>query len=381
MASPKKSIYLVIAHGDEVLVGFNQNDPIEARPNVPANTEIVLFEHCSGYLPSVIDCPLMKLFMDKTAEKLLENPNDLLTKATLKNKIGLPPRLYKEGQKHPEINLTLQASWSEGKCFEDDMYSIMKSGTYKFPLTNENFPPLGEEYNRRYYSMCGAKMPHRDKDCHKYVAFYTDKNYKEVIPQAFTGSVLPTIKDIKPRGNPAYMIKAIYLSDFIKKMKEIDPNPSIFYIITCRAIPKAAKNLLQYHKNVVPSILAYSPRRMSLANNVNANAIKRAEEALEAEEKAKANAATKRANVAKQAKALKKALKKLKTKKNIKPYSLSNNNNNEEEFIEEVVESTTMLPPENTFNKLRLKALSKEATRRRKTQRRKRLPTYEEEEL
>lgn len=379
MAAPKKSIYLVIAHGDEVLVGFNQNDPMEARPEVPADTEIVLFEHCSGFLPSVIDCPLMKLFMDKSAENLLNNPNDLLTKATLKNKIGLPPRLYKAGQKHPEINLTLQASWPEGKCERENMYSIMKSGTYKFPLTAESFPPLGEEYNRRYYSMCGAKMPHKDKDCHKYVAFYTDKNYKSVIREAFKGSVFP--KDVKPTGNGAFMVKAIYLSDFIKKMKEIDSGPSIFYIITCRAIPKAAKSILKYHKNVIPSILARSPKRLSIANNVNANAIRRAEEAVEAEEKAKANAA-------KLAKALRKAQQKLKrnTKKSMKPKSLSNNNNNEEEVLEEaVVSATTVIPTQNNLNTLRLKlrskALSKEVSKRRKTQRRKRLPTYEEASL
>ena len=377
MATSKKSIYLVIAHGDEVLVGFNQNDPIAARPDVPANTEIVLFEHCGGFLPSVIDCPLMKLFMDKSAEKLLENPNDLLTAQTLKTKIGLPPRLYKEGQKHPEINLTLQASWSEGKCNSEDMYSIIKSGTYKYPLTDDTFPPLGEEYERRYYSMCGAKFPHRDRDCNKYVGFYTDKTYKRIIPEAFEGSVLPTPNDVKPRGGAAFMVKSIYLSDFIKKMKEIDPAPSVFYIITCRAIPKAAKSILKYHKNVVPSILAYSPRRLSIANNVNSNAIKRAENEVEAKEKANANA---KANAIKQAKALRKVLKKLKTKRNKKPNSLSNNNNNEM-FMEEVVVSSMPLSPENKFNKLRLKSLSKEATQRRKTYRRKRLPTYEEEEL
>jgi hypothetical protein len=320
----------------------------------------------------------MKLFMDKSAESLLENPNHLPHAATLKNKIGLPPRLYKAGQKHPEINLTLQASWPEGKCERENMYSIMKSGTYKFPLTNVNFPPLGEEYSRRYYSMCGARLPHKDKDCHKYVAFYTDTNYKSVIPQAFKGSILPTPKDVKPSGNGAFMIKAIYLSDFIKKMKEIDSGPSIFYIITCRAIPKAAKNLLKYHKNVVPSILAHSPRRMSIANNVNANAIRRAEEAAEAEEKAKANAAE-------LAKALRKAQRKLKrnTKRGMKPKSLSNNNNNEEVEMEEVLvaTSTPLSPPENTFNKLRAKALSKKATQNRQTQRRKRLPTYEEVSL
>jgi hypothetical protein len=261
-AVPEKSIYLVIGHGDEVLVGIEDEDPMEARPTVPANTEIVLFEHCGGRLPTIIDCPLMKLFMDTSnaGRSLLENPNLGLGASKIKNKIGLPPRVYRAGEKHPEINLTLQASWSKGKVLNKETYSIMKSGTYKYPLTTDNFPAFGNSNNY------GISRPLTNADCKKFSAIYTKDDYKRIIPQAFEGSVFPEASSIRPKG-PAFMVPSIYLSDFIKKMKEIDPNPSIFYIITCRALPKKAQNYLKYHSKSIKNIRALSPSRPPLAVN------------------------------------------------------------------------------------------------------------------
>ena len=87
-AGPPKSIYLVIAHGHEVIRGFDEPDPIAARPVVPADTEIVLFESCAGSLPSVIDCPLIKLFSTETNRALLEQPYAKDDKVSIKQLIG-----------------------------------------------------------------------------------------------------------------------------------------------------------------------------------------------------------------------------------------------------------------------------------------------------
>lgn len=272
-AGPPKSIYLVIAHGHEVIRGFNEPDPIAARPVVPADTEIVLFESCAGSLPSVIDCPLIKLFSDGTpaGRALLERPYEFPNPKILKEKIGLPPRLYRTGDRHPEIGLTLQASWNKGPCEEmgiGDVYAILKSGTYKYPFTTRTFPSLGTETARAYYSSCGKSIPLPDRDCAKYVTFYNESTYKATIPLAFEGSVLPTPYEVKPKGGAAYMIPSILLSDFIAEMRERDPNPSIFYIITCRVIPEAVKELFEYHKNTIAKIKKASPERPVLPINM-----------------------------------------------------------------------------------------------------------------
>ena len=110
-------------------------------------------------------------------------------------------------------------------------------------------------------------IPVTDYDCAKYATFYTDSTYKAIIPQAFEGSVLPTPDEVRPKGGAAYMVPSILLSDFIAEMRERDPNPSIFYIITCRVIPEAVKELFEYHKNTIAKIKAASPDRPTLPIN------------------------------------------------------------------------------------------------------------------
>ena len=272
-ASPRpKSIYLVIAHGHEIIKGFNEPDPIAARPEVPADTEIVLFESCGGVLPSIIDCPLIKLFSDGTAagRELLEKPYAFPNPKILKEKLGLPPRLYRAGDRHPEIGLTLQASWSKGGCKDLDIknvHAIVKSGTYKYPFTSRTFPPLGKDITRSYYARCGMSIPVTDHACVKYVTFYNESTYKATIPMAFDGSVYPTPDEVRPKGGADYMVPTVNLSDFIAEMRERDPNPSIFYIITCRAIPEAVKELFEYHKNTIAKIKEASPERPVLSIN------------------------------------------------------------------------------------------------------------------
>lgn len=272
VAGPPKSIYLVIAHGHEVIRGFNEPDPIAARPVVPADTEIVLFESCGGTLPSIIDCPLIKLFSDGTpaGRALLERPYEFPNPKILKEKLGLPPRLYRPGERHPEINLTPQASWNKGPCDAmgiGDVYAILKSGTYKYPFTARTFPTLGTETARAYYASCGKSIPLPDRECVKYVTFYNSNTYKTTIPMAFEGSVLPTPYEVKPTGGVTYMAPDILLSDFIDVMRYRDPNPSIFYIITCRVIPEAVKKLFEYHKNTIAKIKKASPDRPLLPIN------------------------------------------------------------------------------------------------------------------
>lgn len=262
-AAVHKSIYLVIAHGSEVLVGFNENDPIAARPKVPAGCELVLFESCGGYLPTSVDCPLIQLFQDKAARDALEHP--ALSSSLFKKRMGLPPRVYREGNPHPEINLTLQTSWEKGKCDGYKIYSIMKSGTYKYPLTAENFPPMSRQAG---LEKCRVPLPIADPTCHKYASLYTAAAARTTIRDAFTGSVLPTVEEVKPsRGAVGYTYPDMLLSDFLAEMRRRDPGPSIFYIITCRGIPAAMRKLAKYH-DAVAKIHAISPKRIVLADNI-----------------------------------------------------------------------------------------------------------------
>lgn len=277
-AAPEKSVYLVFAHGSEVLVGFNENDPIAARPTVPDGIELVLFESCGGYLPTSVDSRLIKLFQDTSAptREMLENPGVLFTAKTFKDKIGLPRRVYRPGQPHPEIDLTLQASWSKGKCsgLETDVYSIMKSGTYEYPLTDANFPPITAYENLDY---CMVPLPIADPEYRKYAALYTEASYKKTIRNAFVGSVLPTMAEVNPSGSAGYRHKPMHLSKFLAEMRlRTGGRPAVIYIITCRAIPPGMMSYFEYHKGTFAKIKKASPERPRMENNIDPYAVRKA---------------------------------------------------------------------------------------------------------
>lgn len=222
-------IYLILGHGTEKIVNFNQ------REQLPEGYNLITYSEAgnASYMEEV--CRSLEIFNNPEYENILTEPSE--NKSELEHILNKTVHIYRPGNRIPELTISPMSYWSFSQGVVD-YYQFIRSGVYKFPIKNTSFnDPF---YNLTEHEVSNLKQIPRVRlnleQCAQNIMFVKVKDFsKELLSKLYDGSMYPSkeqLNDFTKNPNP-YLIgnkTQISLKSLMNKL-----GPGTYYYIICRS--------------------------------------------------------------------------------------------------------------------------------------------------
>jgi len=225
MASADIDAFLILGHGQEDVVDF------EERPILPAGYTLITIAECGIITLEEDVCPLVEAFSQDINRPVFLNPN--AHKSSIEGFMrGKPIHIYRAGMKYPKLEIQFFLDWPTERNTK-----IMKSGTYKFPLSAADFQiGTGSTFSEKMFKMIGP-----------YIGFMKNLPADFDAKLMFDGSILPTTTTVvseieKNKSSGTLKSKlTIPLEDVLRV-----GGPGVYYYVVCRSprLVKSPRNLV-----------------------------------------------------------------------------------------------------------------------------------------
>jgi hypothetical protein len=228
-AATASNSFLILGHGEETIVDFDD------RPVLEDKYTLVTIEECGIVTTRRDVCPLVEAFSQEANKEIFADPRT--HKSTIEGFMnGKGIHIYSPGMKYPNLNIQFFLDWKKGG--DADNVEIMKSGTYKFPISAEDFQiGPGATFQDRMFKLIGP-----------YDGVF------EILPadysaeEMYGGSVYPTLENIKEylekRRSARGLKRSIPLQEAMKA-----GGPGVYYYVVCRS-PKLVNSPERFIKTL-----------------------------------------------------------------------------------------------------------------------------------
>ena len=232
--------FLILGHGIEEII------PFEDRKEIPEGVILVTLEQCGIVTTTKDVCPITEAFSKEVNRKIFSNP------VKYKEEIeaflgGKEIHIYEKDQKYPNLLIQMFLDWNL-----DDYVKIMKSGVYKFPISEKEFR-LG---------LCSDFCDALFKKIGPYESMQSriPKDFKA--KDMFHGSIYPTTAEVNEKIAEVSAMKGIFNSQAGALQKSLTVTlekvfekggPGVYYYVVCRH-PKnitAPKNFIENNLQLV----------------------------------------------------------------------------------------------------------------------------------
>ncbi len=206
----KDNVYIINGHGGERIQAFNK------RVTLSKGKTLVVFPNCGRPNYLILICQFMEKIQNPKYKKLFANP--LKYKKQIEKLLGVLIRVYKPGNKIPEIYTDLFYQFTK-----PNKEVFLKSGVYNV----DNIPPLNRDINPFVHDMNNHLG---SKSCVKYITELDDPAlYNEKFHTAFyDGNLYKNIsKNYDDLKKPVHNVNEI--------MESI--GNGVFYFTGCRYAP------------------------------------------------------------------------------------------------------------------------------------------------
>lgn len=225
-------IYLILGHGTEKVVELNE------REKLPEGSTLVTYSESgnASFMEEV--CKTLHLFKNPENLELLADPVE--HRNELEEELNHSIRIYKPGTGIPELNISPLTTWDFYNMKHVKTYQLMKSGVYRFPLTEELLfdSPFYKMSNEEQEILLKKQIVNDNiEQCSESIVYMNWKNFdEEIIRKVYEGAIYPsedvveTIANIKSSPSAIGNKLTISLKTLIEKL-----GPGIYYYVICRA--------------------------------------------------------------------------------------------------------------------------------------------------
>lgn len=239
--------YIILGHGLENTKEF------EERARIPEGITLVTFAECGIVTTKDEVCPMIEAFTKAENKEILENP--LLHKGEIRQFLnGKDIHIYLPGDLYPSLEIQMFLDWPEEKAI-----TIMKSGTYKFPIDAAEIQiGEGNTFCDRLFKTIGP-----------YKGAFTQRLPEDYSSELmFHGSIKPTTEEVNgllADSERNFSANRAFVKQFIPKLKAklrftledvfTRGGPGVYYYVVCREPPDVmdpktyVRNILQDEAN------------------------------------------------------------------------------------------------------------------------------------
>jgi hypothetical protein len=222
-------IYLILGHGTEKIVNFNE------REQLPDGYNLITYSEAgnASYMEEV--CRSLEIFNNPELETILTEPIE--NKLELEHTLNKTIHIYKPGNHIPELMISPMSYWSFSQGVVD-YYQFIRSGVYKFPIQDKTF-------SEPFYNLTEdqitdlKKIPRIElnlEQCSQNIMFVKKKDFnKELLTKLYEGSLYPSKEQLdyfSSNFNPHIIGNRTQIS-LKNLMKQL--GPGTYYYIICRS--------------------------------------------------------------------------------------------------------------------------------------------------
>jgi hypothetical protein len=231
-AAGEPPIYLILGHGHETMVNFND------RERLPEGYSLVTYSESgnASFMDEV--CKTVGLFQDESQKDMLSDPRE--NKDELERALNHPVHVYKPGHLIPSLDITSLTSWSFSQG-RGQFYQFMRSGVFTFPLQKWSFrsPYFKLPKEKEDLLATNENLQRNIAQCGENIVVMDWSEFKgNTLDKLYEGAVYPSEEKVKSLSKYDSIQStvgvgsafSISLADLMKKL-----GPGVYYYVICRA--------------------------------------------------------------------------------------------------------------------------------------------------